>query len=313
MFSLAEVIDVLNRNFICLRSSRRSDGRAQSELAKLGFDWKRPHSEELIVNLNAKYAHLLRDWCCTANLRGRVVEVAPAEIPGIADWSQGRLASNYQFYLLTPNGKAVDLEFNERNPRGAEYWQVGWTSRFVMPRLLGNEKRIDWHVGRANKRAILKALSRLSKKYPGKRDRLDVPWQIDASFAVRWAKRDQKRILVVAAPKGQVDPALAKCLSSRGVLRQFHRSYSYLKLDLAKAANVPNELKGLKEGAVAICDIPSAGFTVEWRAERHPLTKVVEIAEGPHTTESLAKLLQKHAVDSDAPTWIQLSREMRGR
>ena len=314
MFSLPGVIETLNRDFICLRASRKRDGRAEGCVAALGFDWKQPHSPDLIADLNANQAHLLRDTCRSVAVRGRVKEVDDHEVPGIASWSEGRLKSNYQFYLLTPKGKAIDLELNERDPRGAEYWEVGWTSRFVMPRLVGDDRdRLDWHVGRADERAILETLGEVAKRYPGKEDRLVVPWQKDASFAVRWAKRDQKRILVVPAPAGRVDPALEALLSSPGVLRRFHRSYSYLKLDPSEAGTLRSTLQGVRREGVVVCDIPSATFAVEWLGGRHPLTSVVEAAPGPHTEESLTRLLEKHAVPVAAPTWIELSRTERGR
>ena len=307
---------MLNRDFICLRSSRKGDGYAQGEVAKLGFDWKDAHSDELIEELNAHHADLLGDLR-RISVRGRITEVTPQQVPGVTDWCAGRLKSNYQFYLLTPQGKAIDLEFNERDPRGAEYWEVGWTSRFVMPRLIGerstplSQRRIEWHVGTADQAVILKTLARVSQKYPAKADRLDVPWQVDASFAVRWAKRDQKRILVVPAPGGRVDPALHALLSSRDVLRRFGRSYSFLKLDPARAGELKPTLEALNEGGLAVCDIPRAGCAVEWLAERHPLTVVVETSAGPHSKASLTALLEKHAVGAGDPSWIQLSKAER--
>lgn len=310
MFSLAEVIDSLNRDFICLRASRKSDGRAEGDVATLGFDWNSADSDDLIEALNANHAHLLRDTCNAIAVRGQVREVTDEEVPGIAMWSKGRLRSNYQFYLLTPQGKAIDLQFNERNPQGAQYWEAGWTSRFVMPRLLGprgHENRIDWHVGRADKDVILATLDKIANRYPVKEDRLAIPWQKDASFAVRWAKRDQKRILVVPAPKGRVDPALEELLSNQDVLRQFHRSYSYLKLDPSNAGELRSTLEELRDGGVVVCDIPGPDCAVEWSAERHSLTKVVEAVAGPHTKESLTKLLKEHAVAADAPTWTRLT------
>lgn len=313
MFSLAEVIEKLNRDFICLRASRKSDGRAEGDVATLGFDWEDAASDELIAELNAKHAHLLRGTCNAIAVRGEVRKVTDDEVPGIAAWSKGRLRTNYQFYLLTPEGKAIDLEFNERDPQGAQYWQVGWTSRFVMPRLLGprgRENRIEWHVGRADRDVILTTLGKVAKTYPAKEHRLAVPWQKDASFAVRWAKRDQKRILVVPAPGGRVDPALEDLLSSQDVLRRFHRSFSYLKLDPAKAGELSSTLR---DGGVVVCDVPGPDCAVEWSGERHSLTNVVEAATEPHTKKSLTKLLQKHAVAADAPTWTRLSRARRGK
>ena len=316
MFSLAEVIETLNRDFICLRASRKSDRRAEGDVATLGFDWQSAYSDELIDELNAKHAHLLRDMCNSIAVRGQVREFTDEEVPGIAEWSKGRLRSNYQFYLLTPEGKAIDLEFDERNPQGAEYWEVGWTSRFVMPRLLGprgRENRIEWHVGRADRDVILTTLGKIAKRYPAKADRLAIPWQKDASFAVRWAKRDQKRILVVPTPKGRVDPALEELLSSQDVLLRFHRSYSYLKLDPSYAGELRSTLEALGDGGVVVCDIPGPDCAVEWSGERHALTKIVESAAGPHTKESLTKLLEEHAVAADAPTWTRLSSAQRGR
>jgi hypothetical protein len=317
LFSLAEVIDVLNRDFICLRASRKSDGHAQGSVRELGFDWGSPYSNSLIRDLNANQSHLLREAGRSVAVRGRVVKLKPNEVPGLTDWSAGRLKSNYQFYLLTPRGKAIDLNFQQRDPHGAEYWKVCWTSRFVMPRLLGerstplSKRRIGWHVGKADQDMILKTLGKVSNMFPAKQDRLEVPWQTDASFAVRWAKRDQKRIVVVPAPGGRVDPALERLLSSPDVLRTFHRSFTYLKLDPAKAGKLRSTLEALKDGGVAVCDIPSAACAVEWRGEDHPLTKVVEAAAGPHTLESLTKLLRKHAVAPGAPTWTQLTKAQR--
>jgi len=306
------VNEALNRDFICLRASRESDRRAEGCVRTLGFDWESADGDDLIEQLNATQKDLLRDTCRSVAFRGQILQATGEEVPGLADWSQGRLRTNYQFYLLTPQGKAIDLEFNERNPRGAQYWEVSWTSRFVMPRLLGERnsplaaRRLDWHVGTADQDVILKTLARVAKRYRQKEDALAVPWQIDASFAVRWAKRDQKRIVVVPAPGGKVNPVLEGLLSSPDVLPNFHRSYAYLKLDPAKADKQdlePAVLEVLRGGGVAICEIPSAEFGVEWNGADHPLPKVVETTAGPPTKESLTKLLEKHAVSGDAPTW----------
>ena len=311
------MIDKLNRDFICLRASRHADRCAEGCVAALGFDWDGGHSDELIDRLNAEQAHLLRGVCNAIAVRGQVRHVTGKDVPGIAKWCEGRLRTNYQFYLLSPTGKAIDLEFNERDPKGAAYWQVSWTSRFVMPRLLGprgSENRIDWHVGKADEQVILATLDKVSEKYDAKAKREDrrglaIPWQQDASFAVRWAKRDQKRILIVAAPGGRVDPALEKLLSNQDVLQRFHRAYSFLRLDPARAGDRRAKLESLGEAGVLICDIPGPDCAVEWSGHDHPLTKVIASAAGLHTKESLTRLLEKHAVSPDAPTWTLLSDE----
>jgi hypothetical protein len=51
LFSLADVIETLNRDFICLRASRKSDGRAEGDVAPLGFDWTSASSDEVIEAL----------------------------------------------------------------------------------------------------------------------------------------------------------------------------------------------------------------------------------------------------------------------
>lgn len=315
------MIEKLNRDFICLRASRHADRRAEGCVATLGFDWDGAHSDELVAKLNAEQAHLLRGVCNTIAVRGEVRRVTDEQVPGVSAWCEGRLRTNYQFYLLSPAGKAIDLEFNERDPKGAPYWAVSWTSRFVMPRLLGErgrEDRINWSVGKADEKLILATLDKVSEMYRGKKDRADrerlaIPWQKDAGFAVRWAKRDQKRILIVPAPGGQIDPALEKLLSNQELVQQFHRAYSFLKLAPSRAGDLRDKLESLGPRGVVFCDIPGPDCPVEWSGEKHALTKVIAAAAGPHTQESLTKLLTKYAVAPHDPTWTLLSKEERGQ
>lgn len=330
------MIEKLNRDFIVLRASRRTDRGAEGCVADLGFDWKTDYSQELIAKLNAEQAHLLRGVCDSIAVRGQVRRVTDEDVPGVAAWSVGRLRTNYQFYLLTPGGKAIDLEFNPREPKGQPYWRVSWTSRFVMPRLLGprgRENRINWSVGKADEKVILATLDKVSEKFTTKKktadggnadnrgDRSDrsyrgdrgllIPWQKDASFAVRWAKRDQKRILVVPAPGGRVDRALEKLLSNQEVLSRFHRAYSFLKLDPSQAGALRGKLESLGDGGVLICDIPGSDCAVEWSGREHALTRIVASAPGPLNESTLTNLLAKHAVAIDAPTWTLLPEEER--
>ena len=151
-----------------------------------------------------------------------------------------------------------------------------------------------------------------------KTDKLAVPWHVNPGLAFRFAKRDQRRIVVVPAPGGKVNPVLEKALSDQQLLHKYHRCYSYMKLDPAIAMDVGAKLKGVGDTGFLICDAPPDEMSCGWTGDGyHPLPKIREVVQGPHPQTSLMQVLAKHAVPADAPTWTELRqarlRRERGR
>lgn len=150
----------------------------------------------------------------------------------------------------------------------------------------------------------------ISKRYPGKNATPSVPWQVSLSHGIfvsawdstkagpEWGGRARRRIVVVPAEGGVVEPALDRVLEDADLLRKVERNYVFVKMS---AEETPGALKE------AVARAGSGGFvvleaakSVEGFGQKHgELTRVypavLDVKPGPHTKASALAALEKYA------------------
>lgn len=162
-------------------------------------------------------------------------------------------------------------------------------------------------------------MKELAGLYPGRSAADGVPWQASLShgvFVSAWdsqlarsgGPREARRIVIVPAPGGRVDPELENVLEDPGMLGRLERHYVFVRLDPREA---PVEIASLLDQAgsrgLAILDVARSvdgfGRSQDGRARVYP--RAVLSRPGPLTTAEVADLLSRHVAapgrDGPAP------------
>jgi hypothetical protein len=202
--------------------------------------------------------------------------------------------NNVDIAFLTPDGRNIDV----RTLKPVAGPQDGVWVRDVV----ASEKNQAGDGKEIVQKAI--ALMRdISKQYPGKGAAPSVPWQVSLShgvFVSAWdtKERARRRIVIVPAEGGSVEPALNRALEDADLLRRVERDYVFVKMSADEAPGA------LKE---AVARAGSGGFVVLEAAKsvdgfgqkQSELTRVypavLDVKPGPHTKSTALAALEKYA------------------
>lgn len=138
------------------------------------------------------------------------------------------------------------------------------------------------------------AMKKIVELYPPKnKERIAIPWHLNADTALHFASFEDRRMIVVPALKGAPSPRLAAALGDPEALRKHLHNYAFLKLD---PEQVPAELQAsMKEAGpdgLVLLERPEgrAPGTSPWKS-----IQVLAVLSGPPTREGALQLLDKHA------------------
>ena len=207
-------------------------------------------------------------------------------------WVQG---NNIDFVFFTPELKALTHE--DLKPVTPEPTEDGQNSiRWVYTVIKGLSRERSAPVANA-------AMKKILERYPPKdRETLRIPWHLNADTAVHFASYEDRRIVVVP---GDADSKLLESLGSQALLRKHIHNYAFLQLE----DEVPEELREAMQQAG-----PDGVVIVERPQNRNRDGSLWESAEmlsaspGPHTPESLLRLLDKHARPAGWDAVLSLAR-----
>jgi hypothetical protein len=202
--------------------------------------------------------------------------------------------NNVDIAFLTPDGRNIDV----RTLKPVTGPQDGVWVRDVV----ASEK----NQAGDGKEIVQKAISlmrEISKQYPGKSTAPSVPWQVSLShgvFVSAWdsKERAKRRIVIVPAEGGAVDPALDRALGDADLLRKVERHYVFIKMSAGEA---PAALKDAvaRAGAGGFVVLEAARSVDGFGQKQNELTRVypavLDVKPGPHTKASALAALEKHA------------------
>lgn len=143
----------------------------------------------------------------------------------------------------------------------------------------------------------------ITRIYPGKSTAPSVPWQVSMShgiFVSAWDSkvRMKRRIVLVPAEGGAIDPALDRALNDADLLRKVERHYVFVKMAHEEAPSAWREALA-KAGAGGLVVLDAAKSVDGFGQKQTELTRVypavLDAKPGPHTKASLLALLEKHA------------------
>ena len=208
--------------------------------------------------------------------------------------------NNVDLAFLAPDGRNIDV----RTLTPVQGPQEG-----VWVRDIVSSRKNEAGDGREILDKTFELMRVIAKKYPGKNGPAAVPWQVSLShgvFVSAWdskvardtGTRSRRRIVVVPAAAGAVDPALDRLLGDPEVLRKFERHYVFVKLTPEEA---PPELKESLDragaGGLVLLDAARSvnGFGQKQDAVIRIYPALLEVKTGPFTLSTLVALLEKHS------------------
>ena len=200
--------------------------------------------------------------------------------------------NNVDIAFLTPDGRNIDVR--TLNPVTGPQDGV-WVRDVVAPEKnqAGDGKEIV--------RKALDLMREISRRYPGKSTAPSVPWQVSLShgvFVSAWdsKERTRRRIVIVPAERGAVDPALDRALDDADLLRKVERHYVFVKMSPEEA---PSTLKDAvaRAGAGGFVVLDAARSVDGFGQKQTELTRVypavLDVKPGPHTKASALATLEK--------------------
>ena len=136
------------------------------------------------------------------------------------------------------------------------------------------------------------AMKKVLALYPPKdKEAIRIPWQLNANTAVHFASYEDRRIVLVPSADGAVSPKLESSLADAAVLRKHVHNYVFLKLGSEVPAELREAMKEAGPDGLVIIERPEEQT---FRGSLWPSIKVLAVSPGPHTAESVLKLLDKH-------------------
>jgi hypothetical protein len=211
-------------------------------------------------------------------------------LPGISDELRRRLMyQGNSVLVLTPDGKIVTTRYEavDQSPRLQE---ADVQMEEKVPGGLMQLRQVMKHFPAAGKPAAA------------------TPWQFSPAHALVVAWDDNRRVVAVPSRDGRINPALEKSLADLVLLTRFQSRYVFVKVgpEHAPPAEVRKALDRVGEGGLLVLDIPKTDVgCVGSGKDQHyqgPWSEVRAAVPGPHTAESLAKLLREHL--TDLPTYV---------
>jgi len=208
--------------------------------------------------------------------------------------------NNVDIAFLTPDGRNIDVR--TLNPVTGP--QDGVWVRDVV----ASEKNQAGD-GKEIVRKAFELMREISKRYPGKSTAPSVPWQVslshgvfvsawDSKVAPEWGVRTRRRIVIVPAEGGAVDPALDRALGDADLLKKVERHYVFVRLT---AEETPAALKDAvtRAGAGGFVVLEAARSVDGFGQKQSELTRVypavLDVKPGPHTKVSALAALEKYA------------------
>ena len=198
--------------------------------------------------------------------------------------------------ILTPEGKIINTK----------YAAVDQSTKLREPDVQMKEKIPE---GNLQLRQVMKRFPAAGKPV------VATPWQFSPAHAFVVAWDDNRRIVAVPCRGGQIDTSLERSLADPGLLKKYQSRYAFVKVGAEQAP--PAEIQAAFEkagaGGLVILDIPARddGCCAGGKDQPYkgPWPKVLAVVQGPHTTDSLEKLLHKHYID--LPTYVSQKCEQR--
>ena len=163
----------------------------------------------------------------------------------------------------------------------------------------------------------VKRMKELVRLYPGRSVANGVPWQASLShgvFVSAWdsqlarsgGPREARRIVIVPAPGGRVDPELESVLEDPGLLGRVERHYVFVRFDPREApAEIAAVLDQAGSRGLALLDVARSvdgfGQSQDGRSRIYP--KAVLSRPGPLTKAAVVDLLSRHvpAPETEGP------------
>lgn len=197
-------------------------------------------------------------------------------------WVQG---NNVDFVFFTPDLKA--LTHKDLAAVVPEATEEGQNSiRWVYTVMGGSSRQKAAPVA-------VEAMKKILEMYPPKdKETRKVPWQLNAETAFFFASYEDRRIVIVPTHKGKITPKLSAAIESLKLLDRFAHDYVFLRVERDQAAEALRKpLQEAGEEGVVILERPQG-----WTPRSRPWESVetIAVSPGPHTAESLQKLLAEH-------------------
>ena len=227
--------------------------------------------------------------------------------------------NNWDVAFLSPEGKPLDLaKYKPRGPVILRRQQIDLDRMIARKHGSGKGPWIrDLALTYAitlpgtSDFAMIQVMQEISNDYPAKADTLLIPWNVSLEHAVFIGAWDARRIVMVPAVRGRINQTLERCLGDADLLREYHDNYTFVKVDTSQA---PKALAGAlrQAGSAGLIILDEPKKTIR-QAATAGFPAVLEIARGPHTTESLMALLEKHALDKSTRIVQQKAQPKRRR
>jgi hypothetical protein len=206
--------------------------------------------------------------------------------------------NNVDIAFLTPDGRNIDVR--TLNPVTGPQDGV-WVRDVVAP------EKNQAGDGKDIVRKAFDLMKEISRRYPGRSSTPSVPWQVSLSHGIfvsawdtkvspDWGIRARRRIVLVPAEGGAVDPALDRALNDAELLRKVERHYVFVKVSPEEA---PAALKDslARAGAGGLVVLEAARSVDGFGQKQNELTRVypavLDVKPGPHTKASALAALEK--------------------
>lgn len=211
-------------------------------------------------------------------------------LPGISEELRHHLmGQGNSIVLLTPEGKLINTQYAAVDQS---------------PQLRESDVQMEEKIPEG-----LLQLRQVMKRFPaGGKPVVATPWQFSPAHALVVAWDDNRRVVAVPSQDGRSDASLTRSLADPELLNKYQSRYTFVKVSAEQAppAEIQAALDKAGPGGVLILDIPAtdAGCIGGGKDQpfKGPWPSVRAVAPGPHTADSLAKLLQEHYID--LPTYV---------
>jgi hypothetical protein len=211
-------------------------------------------------------------------------------LPGINDeFLQRLMYQGNSIVILTPEGKIITTQY---------------TAVDQSPELKDSDVQMEEKIPEGYLQ-----LRQVMKRFPATgKPAVATPWQFSPAHALVVAWDDNRRIVVVPSQDGRIDASLERSLADSELLKKHQSRYAFVKVgaEHMPPPEIQEALDRAGTGGVLILDIPATDVgCVGGGKDQHyqgAWPRVRAVAPGPHTADSLAKLLQEHTID--LPTYV---------
>jgi hypothetical protein len=214
--------------------------------------------------------------------------------------------NNVDLAFLTPDGRNIDVRTLQ--PIEGPSKEGAWVRDVV------STAKNEAGDGKEIVEKAVELMKELVRIHPAKRAVETTPWQVSLSHAIfvsAWdgkmarngGPRDARRLVIVPAPGGAVEPSLEKALEAAELLKRFERHYVFAKVDPKDApAELREALERAGSGGVVVLDearsVDGFGQKQERAARTYP--KAIATRAGPLTEAALVEFLSRHRASREA-------------